>query len=280
MAQRILEPGEIETLAQRSIPRVRIPARATVFARRAARLRHLGVRPGIGDYLRFLAVLVDAQHAALEDLSVSAPTPEQIHVSAEHGMPPIQPGAWPRGDAWIETLRIICAALAAHAEFPAGVAETISRIRRASRGWIEGQADALLQSGDEEVDAAAAPIVMASMQVHWAAWAACFAADRVSLLDVPGICPLCGTEPVASMVYAQSPYQGYRYLHCALCATEWHPVRRLGQEHCLSIRHHRNESGERRQRGGDGRTCRNLRGVPWLPQGSLSGEGSRGGARG
>src|SRR5580658_285470 len=225
MAQRILEPGEIETLAQRSIPRVRIPARATVFARRAARLRHLGVRPGIGDYLRFLAVLVDAQHAALEDLSVSAPTPEQIHVSAEHGMPPIQPGAWPRGDAWIETLRIICAALAAHAEFPAGVAETISRIRRASRGWIEGQADALLQSGDEEVDAAAAPIVMASMQVHWAAWAACFAADRVSLLDVPGICPLCGTEPVASMVYAQSPYQGYRYLHCALCATEWHMVR-------------------------------------------------------
>ena len=225
MAQRILEPGEIETLAQRSIPRVRIPTRTTVFARRAARLRHLGISAGIGDYLRFLAVLVDAQHAALKDLSVSVPTPEQIRVSTEHGMPPIQPGAWPRGDAWFQTLRIICAALAAHPEFPAGVAETISRIRRASRGWIEGQADALLQSGDEAIDAAAAPIVMASLQVPWAAWAASFAADRVSPLDVPGICPLCGTQPVASVVYAQSPYQGYRYLHCALCATEWHMVR-------------------------------------------------------
>jgi hypothetical protein len=36
MAQRIFEPGEIEILAQRSIPRVRLPARATVFARRGS----------------------------------------------------------------------------------------------------------------------------------------------------------------------------------------------------------------------------------------------------
>jgi FdhE protein len=66
---------------------------------------------------------------------------------------------------------------------------------------------------------------MASLQVHWAALAASFTADRVSPLDVPGLCPLCGSQPVASIVYAQSPYQGYRYLHCALCATEWHMVR-------------------------------------------------------
>jgi FdhE protein len=225
MAQRILEPGEIETLAQQSIPRVRLPQRAAVFARRAARLRRLAVRAGIGDYLRFLSVLVDAQHAALQDLSVTAATPGQIKVSTEHGMPPIQPAAWPRGDAWLATLRNLCEALAAHPEFPAGVAETISRLRLAPRGWIEGQADALLQSGDEAIDPAAAPIVMAALQVHWAAWAASFAADRVSPLDVPGICPLCGTQPVASVVYAEAGYQGYRYLHCALCATEWHMVR-------------------------------------------------------
>ena len=105
MAQRILEPGEIETLAQRSIPRVRLPARATVFARRAGRLRDLSTGIGIGDYLRFLAVLVDAQHAALADLSVSIPTPAHLKASAGHGMPPIQPAAWPRTDAWFETLK-------------------------------------------------------------------------------------------------------------------------------------------------------------------------------
>jgi FdhE protein len=58
-----------------------------------------------------------------------------------------------------------------------------------------------------------------------------FTADAVRALDVPGLCPLCGSQPVASVVYAQSPYQGYRYLHCALCATEWHMVR-VQCSHC------------------------------------------------
>ena len=132
MAQRILEPGEIETLAQRSIPRVRLPVRAAVFFQRAARLRQLGGKAGIGDYLRFLAVLVDAQHAALAGLSVSVPTPAHMRMSTEHGMPPIQPAAWPRTDAWFETLKTLCGALAAHPEFPAGVSEVISRIRGAA----------------------------------------------------------------------------------------------------------------------------------------------------
>ena len=231
MAQRILEPGEIETLAQRSIPRIRLPARAIVFARRASRLRALSSSTGIGDYLRFLAVLVDAQHALLTGLSVSIPTPAHLKASAEHGMPPIQPAVWPRTDAWFETLKSICDALAAHAEFPAAVGEVISRVRRAPRAWIESQADALLQCVDQAIDGAAAPVLMAALQVHWAALAASFTADAVRALDVPGLCPLCGSQPVASMVYAQSPYQGYRYLHCALCATEWHMVR-VQCSHC------------------------------------------------
>jgi len=233
MAQRILEPGEIETLAQRSIPRIRLPARATVFARRARRLRDLGTstNTGIGDYLRFLAVLVDAQHSALADLSVSIPTPAHLKASAEHGMPPIQPAAWPRTDAWYETLKRISDALAAHAEFPSGVNETVSRLRRAPREWIESQADALLQYEDQAIDAAAAPLVMSALQVHWAALAASLSAEAIRALDVPGLCPLCGSQPVASVVYAQSPYQGYRYLHCALCATEWHMVR-VQCSHC------------------------------------------------
>ena len=71
------------------------------------------------------------------------------------------------------------------------------------------------------------------MIVHWLAYALgeaasvlrgfALAADEP--LDVAGLCPLCGSLPVASLVYAQMPYQGYRYLHCALCACEWHMVR-------------------------------------------------------
>jgi FdhE protein len=146
-------------------------------------------------------------------------------------MPPIQPAAWPRTDAWYETLKRIFDALAAHAEFPSGVSETVSRLRRAPREWIESQADALLQNEDRAIDGAAAPLVMSALQVHWAALAASLPAEAIRALDVPGLCPLCGSQPVASVVYAQSPYQGYRYLHCALCATEWHMVR-VQCSHC------------------------------------------------
>jgi FdhE protein len=36
---------------------------------------------------------------------------------------------------------------------------------------------------------------------------------------------VCGTLPVASVVRVDRGSQGYRYLHCPLCATEWHMVR-------------------------------------------------------
>jgi FdhE protein len=149
VAQRVLEPGEIEVLTQRSIPRVRLPARATVFARRAQRLRQLGASASMGDLLRFLAVLVDAQRAALADLSVAIPTPAHLEMSAEHGMPPIQPAAWPRTDAWFETPKTLCGALAAHSEFPSGITEIVSRICRAPPAWAQGQADSLIILGYE-----------------------------------------------------------------------------------------------------------------------------------
>jgi FdhE protein len=227
MAQRILEPGQIETLAQASIPRIRLPARESVFARRAARLRKLAAGSALGDYLQFLAVLVDAQHAALAHLTMPLPTAGQIERSGEHGMPPIHAATWPRAPQWRDTLEFLCAALAAQTSFPAGVSDSIATIRRAAPAWIEAQATSILEARNEAIDIPVATVVMAALQVHWIALAAHFAADQVKALDVPGVCPLCGTLPVASMVCAHSPYQGYRYLHCALCATEWHMVRVL-----------------------------------------------------
>jgi FdhE protein len=227
MAQRILEPGQIETLAQASIPRVRLPDRELVFARRAARLRKLAAGSALGDYLQFLAVLVDAQHAALANFSVPTPTSAHLERSGEHGMPPIHAANWPRAPQWREALEFLCAALAARTGFPAGVSDSIATIRRATPAWIEAQATSILEARNDAIDIPVATVVMAALQVHWVALAAHFVADEVKALDVPGVCPLCGSLPVASMVCAKSPYQGYRYLHCALCGTEWHMVRVL-----------------------------------------------------
>jgi FdhE protein len=227
MAQRILEPGQIETLAKPSIPRIRLPDRRFVFARRAVRLRKLAAASALGDYLQFLAALVDAQQAALAHLAVPMPTSAHIERSGEHGMPPIHAATWPRTPQWRETLEFLCAALAAQTGFPAGVSDSISTIRRATPAWIEAQAASILEARNDAIDMSVAPVVMAALQVHWVALAAHFVADEVKALDVPGVCPLCGSLPVASTVYAQSPNQGYRYLHCTLCATEWHMVRVL-----------------------------------------------------
>jgi FdhE protein len=246
MAQRILEPGQIETLAKASIPRIRPPDRGSVFARRAARLGELAAGSAIGDYLQFLAALADAQHAALVHVSITMPSAAQLERAREHGMPPIHASTWLRAPQWLETLEFLCAALAVRTEFPAGVHDGIAAIRRAGAAWLEVQAAAILEARNDAVDIPVAPIIMAALQVHWVALAANFAADQVKALDVPGICPLCGSLPVASMVYAQGQYQGYRYLHCSLCATEWHMVRVLCSQ-CgasgKSIAYHSLEAG-------------------------------------
>jgi FdhE protein len=224
MAQRVLEPGEIETLAQRSIPRIRLADPAQLFLRRAARLRQLAPRTAIADYLEFLALLVDAQHAAAQ---ISAPVPAHIPIitAGRHGRPPIHAASWPLATDWHDTLQGICASLASQTGFPDAVGASIEKIRRAPPAWLNAQAGAILQAQNEPIDAPGAPFIMAALQVHWTALASQFVVDKVNALDVPGLCPLCGTLPVSSIVYAKSPLDGYRYLHCALCATEWHMVR-------------------------------------------------------
>jgi FdhE protein len=44
-------------------------------------------------------------------------------------------------------------------------------------------------------------------------------------LAVGTLCPVCGGHPVASVIRLGGQAQGYRYLHCGLCACEWHMVR-------------------------------------------------------
>jgi len=79
MAQHVLEPGQIETLAQRSIPRVRLPERGFVFAKRAARLRQLAVLGGQTDRVA----------RAIERLRHDFDKPLRIeHLAREVGMSP------------------------------------------------------------------------------------------------------------------------------------------------------------------------------------------------
>jgi len=226
MTQRILERGQIETLASRSIPRVRLPDRTRVFAQRATRLRALAQGSALEGYLQFLAVVAAAQQRALASFRPDLPSAEKIARAAEFGMPPLPGTSWPRDSQWLAMLRALAGEVATGAAMPEAIVNICRQIIAAADEQLDTQATALLAAQHDAVDGATAPIIMAALQVLWVALGAAFAStDRVKLLDVPGVCPLCGTLPVASIVCANAPYQGYRYLHCALCETQWHMVR-------------------------------------------------------
>ncbi len=234
MAQRILEPGQIETLAERSIPRIILPQRDSVFAERASRLRTLAEASPIGGYLQLLAVLVDAQHVLLAGLPATqldalqaAAAAQRPEAAAEAGMPPLHAGSLTRDPHWRTLLHALCERCIAHGGFPAEADAILQRLIAAPNDWLEAQADALLDlPGASEVDAATAPFVMAALQLYWTALSLGFKPhDLAPMADAPGLCPLCGTPPVASVVHARPPYANYRYLACALCTCQWHYVR-------------------------------------------------------
>jgi FdhE protein len=226
---RILEPGQIEAFAERSIPRLRLPDRASVFAARARRLRQQAAAgaPGqaIGDYLRLMAAVVEAQGLALGTFVPPPLAAAELARAHTHGMPPIQASAWPRAGDWRTLLEQLCRSVGAAPEAPAAAREACERLRTLPAPRLEAEADALLASRADVVEPATAPLLMATLQVYWVALASRLAPADVPGLDVPGVCPACGTLPVASIVRSDERSQGYRYLHCALCATEWHLVR-------------------------------------------------------
>ena len=226
---RILEPGQIEAFAQRAIPRIRLPSAQGPFAARAARLRRLAA-PGaagqaIAEYLHLMAAVAERQAAALGACVPRLPTADDIARARAHQMPVIHATGWPRPDAWRELAIELAATAAATAGAPATLHEIHARLRAAPSSELETQADALLAARTGAIDRAAAPFMMAALQVQWVATASRLGAQALTPLEVPGVCPACGMLPVASVVRADRDSQGYRYLHCPLCATEWHLVR-------------------------------------------------------
>lgn len=234
--QRILEPGQIESLDRTAIPRLRMPQRAEVFSARAARLRQLADAHPLGDYLRLMATLVDAQQRVLNTLQVERPSAESIEQAQQHCMPLVPANGGYDAGRWQPLLSPLLDAVAALPDLPASVRGVLDRIRAADPASLDAAAQALLAGHGKGVDAAMAPFLMAALQVLWTGVASTFDAGEVPMLDVPNVCPVCGTLPVASVVRIGGAHEGYRYLACGLCATEWHMVR-VKCTHCEASEH-------------------------------------------
>jgi FdhE protein len=225
LVQRILDPGQIESLDPSAIPRVRLPERVSFFATRAARLRTLANGNPIGGYLRLMASLADAQQQVLASFEAAMPSADTIAQAQQNSMPLVPALSPERDPAWRNVLQRLLDRIESSGAVAPALGRVIDTLRLMRAAELDAQADAILAQRFNEVDPATAPFIMAALQVVWTDLATRFNARDIPYIDTPGACPVCGAQPVASVVRIGGPYQGYRYLQCGLCGTESHMVR-------------------------------------------------------
>lgn len=222
MTTTLLQPGEIEAAAG-DIPEL-LPPPADLFLSRARRLEQLAEGHLLGDYLRFVARLAQAQQVGLDALpSAALPSPERLAQCRQYRMPPLAPAGFGLPGGWRDMARSL--AQAVQPGLPAtGRAAMVSAVE-GQDAWLDEQAMQLLDGNIQGLDAAIAPVIGAALQVHWTHLARQLEATQVARPEHPNLCPVCGSHPVASVVRIGGAENGLRYLHCTLCNSEWHVVR-------------------------------------------------------
>lgn len=221
MSLRIVEDGSIGRVDK--APKVVLPAGSALFADRAARFEQLAAGHALGDYLRLMARISAAQARALGARTAPAVASKALEQSRQYGMPPLSAQSHERAAVWPDDLRSIVADLRVDAH-PA-LRATLDQLAALEGSAVEAIADRVLAGTTLDGDAAFVPFVGAALQLHFTRLAATLSPADVEHCDVATVCPVCATRPVASVVRIGGGRDSLRYLHCALCATEWNFVR-------------------------------------------------------
>lgn len=220
---RIVQPGEIEAPAE-DIPFLRLPDAATVFARRGERFRDLAQGHALGGFLALLGDLATAQQELLDHYpDVSLPDNAALHLARQHGLPPLNVQGWQRDPAWRDGFFRLLEKLRPSA-MP-NLKPLLDELAKLDGGRLEQAASQLLTGQYEGLDARLTPFLAAALQTYWVKMATALGEQSFDRIESPSLCPVCGTGPVASVVRGTGDTTGLRYLHCSLCATEWHMVR-------------------------------------------------------
>jgi FdhE protein len=199
-----------------------LPDPSTRFARTAERLEVLANGHAMERWLRFMARLARAQHVAATDAGPLAGPSVTAAVAAR--VPPLAVHLRQPDTAWRDGLGTLLGDLAA-ADMPAPAQAIIARLRQSDAAALEDLADRFLNGAVDAAEAGPALYVAAALQVHFTRLTAALPAPSLRLLPQRGLCPCCGSTPVAGLVTASGASPGARYLHCSLCATAWNHVR-------------------------------------------------------
>jgi FdhE protein len=204
-------------------PRVVLPTRPDLFDVRADRFTSLAADHPMAAYLRLMAEVARAQQVVLATRR-AGPVPEAaLAASRDYGMPPLSAQAHERSTMWRDDLGDVVQHVRARSAN--GVAATLEQLLALDVTALESLADRVLAGTALDDDAALVPFVGAALQVYFARLAGSLDVAAVDHCDVPGICPVCASRPVASIVRIGGEQANLRYLVCSLCSTEWNLAR-------------------------------------------------------
>lgn len=213
---------------------VRLPDLATVFLRRAERLKALAEGHELEAFLRMVGALVEAQHAALADLPPgSLPGSAEIAKAKLANRAPLDPATWSRDASWRAALDRILAKID-DSLLPEPARRARTALAAARPADLESLAGRFLEGNVAAGEAAQAVFVAAALQVAWTRMAALLdLADLGAGETDSGQCPVCDSPPVSGLVSPGGTKFGHRHLHCSLCATSWRYAR-IRCVHCGS----------------------------------------------
>nr|WP_199045050.1 formate dehydrogenase accessory protein FdhE [Dyella sp. ASV24] len=195
------------------------------FAATAQRLGKLSAGHPLEPWLRFMAVLAQAQHTVA---TTSAPfvtlSAEVVTRCVDARLPPLAADGHHRDTSWRDGLALLLARIDDR-ELPQAAQDAMEQLRNSDAGALEKLADRFLRGGLTAADTGAAVFVAAALQVYFTCSAARLKIDTLRLLEERALCPCCGSPSVAGLITATGITPGTRYLYCSLCSTAWNHVR-------------------------------------------------------
>ena len=204
-------------------PDLILPDIPKIFQERSRRFADLAVKHPLSDWLIFLGKLSSIQHDLIQRFPCPMPDHARLQSALEHRLPPIAASSWIPAPGWRETLADLVRELMPHAPPPA--CETLGRLLSADGNGIDTLAKQVLQGELDGSHAGALIFIAAALQIHWTALASGLDRKKIAAPLYRGVCPCCGFLPVAGMVRTDGDIPHRRYLHCALCNTEWNLMR-------------------------------------------------------